>query len=108
MRVQEMNFVNLIGRLASTPTIQELENGKKVARFSLSTKETYLDEEGNTKELKNWHRVSAWGKWIPVLEQLCEKGQAVAIEGRLRSRFFSSNGSKKSFTEIEINDLIIL
>ena len=108
MRVQQMNHVNLIGQMSSDPTFVELEGGKKVARFSLSTKETYLDAEGNTKNLKNWHRVTAWGKWVPVLEQLGAKGQALAIEGRLRSRFYNSNGQRQSFTEIEINDMVIL
>jgi len=108
MRVQQMNHVNLIGQMSSDPTFVEMEGGKKIARFSLSTKETYLDEEGNTKNLKNWHRVTAWGKWVPVLEQLGSKGQALAIEGRLRSRYYNSNGQRQSFTEIEINDMVIL
>ncbi|PKR82134.1 single-stranded DNA-binding protein [Brumimicrobium salinarum] len=108
MRVQQMNHVNLIGQMTSDPTFVEMEGGKKIARFSLSTKETYLDAEGNTKNLKNWHRVTAWGKWVPVLEQLGSKGQALAIEGRLRSRFYNNNGQRKSFTEIEINDMVIL
>ncbi len=108
MRVQQMNHVNLIGQMSSDPTFVEMEGGKKVARFSLSTKETYLDDEGNTKDTKNWHRVTAWGKWVPVLEQLGVKGQALAIEGRLRSRFYNTDGKRQSYTEIEINDLVIL
>lgn len=108
MRVQQMNHVNLIGQMSSDPTFVEMEGGKKIVRFSLSTKETYLDDEGNTKASKNWHRVTAWGRWVPILEQLGEKGQALAIEGRLRSRFYNTNGKRQSYTEIEINDLVIL
>jgi|SRR5690554_6913333 len=108
MRVQEMNHVNLIGQMSSDPTFVEVQGGKKVVRFSLSTKESYLDEEGNTKNLRNWHKITAWGKWVPILEQLGAKGQALAIEGRLRSRFYKKNGERQSFTEIEINDLVIL
>lgn len=108
MRVQQMNHVNLIGQMSSDPVFADLDSGKRVARFSLSTKESYLDENGNTKNSRNWHKVTAWGKWVPVLEQLGSKGQALAIEGRLRSRFFKKNGERQSFTEIEINDLVIL
>ena len=107
MRIQQMNHVNLIGQMSSEPTFVEM-GGKKIARFSLSTKETYLDDEGNTKDSKNWHQVTAWGRWVPILEQLGAKGQALAIEGRLRSRFYNTNGKRQSFTEIEINDLVIL
>ncbi|HTO37161.1 MAG TPA: single-stranded DNA-binding protein [Brumimicrobium sp.] len=108
MRVQQMNFVNLIGQITNEPQIILTEDGRKIAKFALSTKEMYLDEKGNTKEIKNWHRVTAWGKWVPILEQLCQKGQSIAIEGRLRSKFFSMNGYKNAITEIEINDLVIL
>lgn len=109
MITQQMNHVNLIGQMSSDPKFVELKDGKRIARFALSTRETYLDEEGNTKNINNWHRVTAWGKWVPVLEQLGTKGQALAIEGRLCSRFFNSKqGQRKSFTEVEINDLVVL
>jgi single-strand DNA-binding protein len=109
MTVQQMNHVNLIGQMSSEPQFMEREDGKRIARFSLSTKETYLDAEGNSKKNNNWHRVTAWGKWVPVLEQLGSKGQALAIEGKLCSRFFKTKeGKRQAFTEIEINDLVIL
>ena len=109
MLVTQMNHVNLIGQMSSEPKVVILENGKRIAKFSLSTRETYLDEEGNTKHVNNWHRVTAWGKWVSVLEQLGAKGQALAIEGKLRSRFYQSkSGERQSVTEVEINDLVIL
>lgn len=106
--IQEINFVNLVGQMTSNPKIVRLENGKRVVKFSLSTSEPYLDENGKTCFTKNWHRLTAWGKWIPILEELCEKGQGLAIEGRLRSKHYSNNGEPQSYTEIEVNDLIIL
>lgn len=109
MTITQMNHVNLIGQMSSDPKVVDLQNGKRIAKFSLSTRETFLDDEGNTKNVNNWHRVTAWGKWVPVLEQLGSKGQALAIEGRLRSRFFlTKTGERKSITEVEINDLVIL
>jgi single-strand DNA-binding protein len=109
MTINQMNHVNLIGQMSSDPKFVELKDGKRIARFSLSTRETYLDDEGQTKSVNNWHNVTAWGKWVPVLEQLGSKGQALAIEGKLRSRFYNSkSGQKKAFTEVEINDLVIL
>lgn len=109
MTINQMNHVNLIGQMSSDPKFVELKDGKRIARFSLSTRETYLDDEGETKSINNWHNVTAWGKWVPVLEQLGNKGQALAIEGKLRSRFYNSKtGKKQAFTEVEINDLVIL
>lgn len=108
MRTQEMNHVNLIGQMSSVPQVVLLEGGRKKINFFLSTRETYLDEKGETKANKNWHRITAWGKWATVLEELGSKGQSLAIEGKLRSRYFSKNGMRQSYSEIEINDMVIL
>lgn len=103
-----MNHVNLIGKVTSEPKVTQLENGRKVAKFSLSTKEIYLDAEGNTKSRDNWHILTAWGRWIKVLEEFGPVGTHVAVEGRLVSRFYNSQGQKKYVSEVEINDLILL
>jgi hypothetical protein len=69
-----MNHVNLIGKICSAPKVVELTNGRKIAQFSLSTQESYLDVDGTTKIRKQWHRISAWGRWVGILEELGEKG----------------------------------
>ena len=104
-----INHVNIIGKLTSDPRIAVLPGGRKVAQFSMSTKETYLDENGNTCVKQNWHRMTAWGRWVNVLEELCTKGINVAVEGKLVSRFYRlDNGKRQMVSEIEVNDLIIL
>jgi len=104
-----MNHVNLIGKMCSTPRFVELKNGRKIAQFTLSTEETFLDKEGNTKVKSQWHQLSAWGKWVKVLEELGTSGMNLAIEGRLVSRFYKNQtGEKKHISEVEVNDLIIL
>ncbi len=104
-----MNHVNLIGKICSAPKVVELTNGRKIAQFSLSTQESYLDVDGTTKIRKQWHRISAWGRWVGILEELGEKGLSLAIEGRLISRFYKSKtGERKLVTEVEVNDLVLL
>ncbi|MCE3295313.1 MAG: hypothetical protein K0R65_1027 [Crocinitomicaceae bacterium] len=104
-----MNHVNLIGKISSEPKVIELENGKKLAQFSMSTQETYLDADGNIKKKSNWHRISAWGIWVNVLEDFGHKGINLAIEGKLVSRFYRTTaGVQKLITEVEVNDLTIL
>ena len=104
-----INHVNIIGRLTSDPRIAVLPGGRKVAQFSLATKESYLDEEGNVCMRQNWHRMTAWGRWVNVLEELCSKGINVAVEGKLVSRFYRlENGRRQMVSEIEVNDLVIL
>lgn len=103
-----MNYVNLIGKARSEAQFIEMDNGKTVAKFSLSTKETYLDEKGKIKSRDTWHTLTAWGRWAKVLEQVQIKGTNLAIEGKLVSRFYKAGGIPKLVSEIEINDLTLL
>ena len=104
-----MNHVNLIGKMSSTPRFVELASGRKIAQFTLSTKETYLDDKGKTKSRNQWHQLSAWGRWVSILEELGTVGMGIAIEGKLVSRFYKNKeGEQKFISEVEINDLIIL
>lgn len=103
-----MNHVNLIGKMCSSPRVVELASGRKIAQFTLSTKETYLDETGKTKSRNQWHQLSAWGRWVNVLEELGTVGMNLAVEGKLVTRFYKKNGERKVVSEVEINDLVIL
>ena len=103
-----MNHVNLIGKVSSIPKVVELANGRKIAQFTMSTKEMYLDETGKTKIRSNWHRLTAWGRWVQVLEELGIVGMDLAVEGKLVTRFYKDNGARKCISEVEVNDLIIL
>ena len=108
-QVLHMNHVNIIGKISSEPKVSTLSGGRKVVNFSLATKEHYLDKEGNLQVKQDWHRMTAFGRWVSVLEELCTKGINVAVEGRLVSRFYrTESGERKMFSEIEVNDLIIL
>ena len=105
---RKMNHVNLIGKVTSAPRFYETPAGRKVAQFTMSTKETYLDEEGKPKNKSHWHRMAAWGKWVRVLEDLANVGMEVAVEGKLTTRFYQKGGQKHFISEVEVNDLIIL
>ena len=104
----KMNHVNLIGKMTSGPRYYELPNGKRIAQFTMATSEFFLDEDGNSKRKKHWHRIAAWGKWVKVLEELGSVGTDMAIEGKLTTRFYDKGGEKHFISEVEVNDLIIL
>lgn len=106
--MNDLNHVNLIGKLSSTPKIVELENGLRIAKFTLSTKEQYLDVNGKTKTRRYWHALSAWGRWVKVLEELGNVGSALAIEGKLVTRFYQSKGQRKMVSEVEVNDIVVM
>lgn len=104
-----VNHVHLIGSLTNEPAIITTASGKKMARFALTTKEYRKGLEGKIETENQWHKIVAWGKWVTILEEFAEKGIQIAIEGKLRSRFFKGkDGSNQYSTEIEVRDLVLL
>jgi len=102
------NKVQLIGHLGMNPEIKEFNNGKKVAKFSVATTQTYRDTNGEKVEDTQWHSVVAWNKDAVLAEKFLAKGSYVTIEGRIVYRNYEDkNGQKRYSTEIVLNDMIL-
>ena len=102
------NKVQLIGHVGQDPEIKQLENGR-VANFTIATNESYTNAKGEKVEQTEWHRVSAWGKTVEIIEQLLKKGSHVAIEGKLTHRSYDDkDGNKRYITEVVANELVML
>jgi single-strand DNA-binding protein len=103
------NKVQLIGNLGNTPEIKTTESGKKLAKFSLATNETYRNAAGDKIKETQWHNVVAWGKTVDVIEKYLDKGSEVVIEGKLVNRNYTDkNGVKKYSTEVQVNELLMI
>lgn len=103
------NKVHLIGNLGNAPEIKNLENGKKIAKFSLATNESYRNEKGEKVQETQWHNLVAFGKVANLCEQYLSKGSEVAIEGKLSHRDYTdASGVKRYLTEVQVNELLIL
>lgn len=95
------NKVQLIGNLGSAPEIKNLENGKKIAKFSLATNESYRNEKGEKVQETHWHILVAFGKVAELCEQYLTKGSEVAIDGKLCYRDYTdASGVKRYLTEV--------
>jgi len=103
------NKVQLIGNLGKNPEIITLDSGKKLAKFSIATNESYKNAKGEKVENTQWHNVIAWNKTAEIVENYLVKGNEVAIEGKLTSRSYEDKeGVKKYITEIVVNELLML
>lgn len=101
------NSVQLIGRLGKDPEVKSFNNSKR-ATFSIATTDAYKNQKGEKIEDTQWHNVVVWGKLAGVVEKYLKKGSEVAIEGKLIHRAYETNGEKRFFTEINVNDLVML
>ena len=103
------NKVQLIGNLGNDPEIITLDSGKKLAKFSIATNETYKNSQGEKVTETQWHNLIAWNKTAEIIEKYLEKGKEIAIEGKLTSRSYDDkDGNKKYITEIVVNELLML
>jgi single-strand DNA-binding protein len=101
------NSVRLIGNLGGNPEIKELAQGKKLAKFSLATTENYKDADGNKVSETQWHNIIAWGRQADFAQKYLEKGNQIAIEGKLLTRtYVDREGVKKYLTEISANEIL--
>ena len=103
------NKVQLIGNLGNDPEIIELDNGKKLAKFSIATNESYRNAAGDVIKDTQWHNVVAWNKTAEIIEKYVTKGKEIAIEGKLTNRSWEDKeGNKRYTTEVVVNELLLL
>ena len=103
------NKVQLIGNLGKTPEIRNTESGKKLARFSVATNETYRNAKGEKVTETQWHNLIAWGKVAEHVEKYLEKGSEVVIDGKLvNGNYLDKEGNKKYYTEILVNEFLLV
>ncbi len=103
------NKVQLIGNLGQDPEIVNMENGNKLAKFSIATSESYKNAQGEKVEDVQWHNIVAWGKTAEIVENYLAKGKQVAVEGKLIHRSYETKeGEKRYITEVRCNELLML
>lgn len=103
------NKVMLIGHVGMDPQLVEFGENKKLVKFSLATNEGYRNNKGEWENETTWHNIVAWGKLAETLSAKLKKGTELALEGKIKSRFFEDkNGTKRYFTEIQMSDFLTL
>ena len=103
------NKVQLIGNLGNAPEIKTLDGGKKLARLSLATNESYKNAKGEKITETQWHNVIVWDKTAEIIEKYFTKGLEVMVEGKLINRNYTDkDGIKRYTTEVQANEFLIL
>ena len=103
------NKVQLIGHVGNDPEIKSFDGGKKLAKLSIATNESYKNDKGEKVEETQWHSLVAWGKTADIIEKYVVKGKEIAIEGKLTHRSYEDkNGEKRYVTEVVIDELLML
>jgi single-strand DNA-binding protein len=102
------NLVILIGNLGADPETRYTSNGKAVTNFRIATTERYNDRDGNTQERTEWHRIVVWGKQAEACNTFLRKGSQVYVEGKIQTREYDKDGSKRYITEVTADSVVFL
>jgi len=103
------NRVQLIGNAGNDPEVQTLESGRKLAKFSIATNDSYRNDKGERITNTEWHNIVAWGKTAEIIGEYVTKGKEVAIDGKLTTRSWEDgDGNKRYITEVICNEILLL
>ena len=95
-----LNKVLLIGRLGKDPDIRSMQNGKKIANFSIATSKRWTDRDTQEKKEKtSWHNVVVFNEGlVGIVEQYVKKGSQIYVEGELQTRKWQDQEGKDRYT----------
>ena len=101
--MEQINKVEILGRIGSVRTIPMIENGPCVYKFSVATEYLYKGKEGQAIIDCTWHSVTVTEDYAGEYAWL-EKGKGIHVFGRLRNiRYTDANGIEHTVGEIVAN-----
>lgn len=94
----DLNNLVIVGRLTRTPSLKHTADGKPYAKFSIANNSNGKDDD------VSFFEVTVWNKVAENCHQYLEKGNLVAITGRIhQNRWEGQDGKNKSRVEIIAN-----
>lgn len=104
---KSLNMVTLLGNLTNNPELTQAPSGQTMARFSVALNRSYKDSAGEWVDAVDFIDCVAWGRLAEKLSGVT-KGAKVLVNGRLQNRSWTTDGVKRSKTEVLANDVITL
>ena len=97
-----MNHWVGIGRLTRDPNVKYTQSGKAYTSFTLAIDRR---KSGDDKQQADFISCVAWEKTAEVISQYVSKGRKIAVEGRIQTRSYEKDGTKRYVTEVVVNSM---
>lgn len=101
-----VNLAILVGHVGRDPEIRSMNNGDKVASFSIATSEVWTDKaSGEKREATEWHNIVCFNQQMidKVIEPYVKKGGRLSVQGAIKTRKYTDkDGAERRATEIVI------
>ncbi|SHE52445.1 single-strand DNA-binding protein [Atopostipes suicloacalis DSM 15692] len=83
-----MNRLTVVGRIVRDVELREVGDGKIVMNNTLAIPRTYKVDHGQETDFINF---VAWGKRAELIEEYCDKGNLVGLDGKIQSRNYEND-----------------
>lgn len=109
MASRGVNKAILVGNLGDNPEVKYMPNGKAVANLSLATSESWKDQQGQTQEKTEWHRLTMYDRLAEIAGEYLKKGSKIYVEGKLQTRKWQDQqGQDRYTTEVICKEMQML
>jgi single-strand DNA-binding protein len=100
------NKVTLVGNAGQQPEVKTVGNNKTVVNFSMATRESRKNPDGQWVDETQWHNLTAWGTTAEFIARNIQKGQMFMVEGKLLyNNYNAQDGTKRYTTEILVEQV---
>ena len=104
-----LNKVTLIGSVTKDVEIQHLEGNISVARFALTTTETFKDSKGQVRANIEQHTIVLWRELAELAHKYLQRGSLIFLEGKLKTHWVDdTEGQTHYITEIMGEHIVML
>lgn len=89
-----MNRLTVIGRIVRKIDLKHVGDGRIVTNNAIAVSRTFKTEGKQDTDFINF---VAWGKRAELLEEYCNKGDLVGLDGRIQSRTYVDDQQKSKY-----------
>jgi single-strand DNA-binding protein len=105
--MEDMNHVNLIGRLTRDAELKYTPSGQAVSKFSIAVNRSVKRGE-KWEDEANFFDIVLWGKRAEALDQYLTKGKQIGVDGELRQDRWQQDGQNRSKVEVIATNINLL
>jgi len=94
-----INRIVLLGRATKDPETRSTSTGKTVSTFTLACERDFRNASGDKET--DFIPIVCWAKTSEIVEKYVNKGNMIAIDGRLQIRTYEDKkGKKRTIAEV--------
>lgn len=105
---KSVNKCFFVGNLGRDPELRHTKGGMATLQISLACSFDKKNSEGKYEPQTEWVPIVFWGRDAEYVAKYAAKGRQLHVEGRLQTRTYEKDGTKRYVTEVVANEVVLL